>query len=210
MDAMIIYQKLFPSVTPKGDLKKLEIIEAATRLVASAGYDALSFEAIATAIGTTKSHVNYHFKSKEAIVLAAVRYVTVQAQDITVAALEQASGWRQQVRAINDGAFQWAEQHPEQLAVIAFFYFHSNVADEWRALYREIRRSGARRLAEILSEPLPDTSQAGREAVANSIQNVIFGHLFDALAAGNLHRLGDYRSRSAKTSMALIAASIAG
>jgi len=62
--------------TPKFGATKTTLLEAAKSVLLAQGYSGLSTRAIAAAAGTQMSQIQYHFGSKEGIVLALYGYMT--------------------------------------------------------------------------------------------------------------------------------------
>jgi TetR/AcrR family transcriptional regulator, ethionamide resistance regulator len=58
---------------PRGDLRELEILDAAERLLGEVGYASLTMDAIAQAVGINRSTLYFYFDSKEAVTTAIVR-----------------------------------------------------------------------------------------------------------------------------------------
>ena len=57
---------------------KIELLEAAKRVLLSEGYSGLATRAIASAANTQMSQIRYHFGSKEGIVLALFEHMNAQ------------------------------------------------------------------------------------------------------------------------------------
>jgi AcrR family transcriptional regulator len=61
-------------MTRKGQISRDRIIEAANRLVYTKGFNQTSFADVAYTVGITKGNLHYHFKSKEELLDAIIRY----------------------------------------------------------------------------------------------------------------------------------------
>jgi AcrR family transcriptional regulator len=84
-----------PSISPAKDTPKSlrtrgRILECAMRLFADIGYAAATNARIAEEAGLTRGAMLYHFPTREALVEAAVEYVSAARSELLVAAAEQA------------------------------------------------------------------------------------------------------------------------
>ena len=61
-------------MTRKGQISRDRIIEAANRLVYTKGFNQTSFADVAYAVGITKGNLHYHFKSKDELLEAIIKY----------------------------------------------------------------------------------------------------------------------------------------
>jgi AcrR family transcriptional regulator len=66
----------------RGRLRRLQIVEAATALFASAGYRGTGLAGIAAEVGVTQAGLLHHFGSKEALLEAVVRHRSDQDADL--------------------------------------------------------------------------------------------------------------------------------
>jgi len=66
----------------RGRLRRLQIVEAATELFASAGYRGTGLAGIAAAVGVTQAGLLHHFGSKESLLEAVVRHRSDQDADL--------------------------------------------------------------------------------------------------------------------------------
>ena len=60
----------------KGELMRVAILDAAIQLIANEGIEHVSAAKIASAIGTSKSNVFHHYKTREAILLGVHDYIS--------------------------------------------------------------------------------------------------------------------------------------
>jgi AcrR family transcriptional regulator len=168
----------------KGDLRKIEIIESAIHCLATDGVEKTTFEAIGKRIGLSKSHVAYHFPDLDDLIESCIRLAAVNGTQITVDKLKGKTNWEDQLRAIVEGAFAWAEQFPEHLKVLILFYYRSSYQQRFRDINTEFRQMGARRLLRVLEGELDKRgrSPAQRMNLARRIQALVFGSLIDSVA----------------------------
>ncbi len=196
----------------RGDQTKLRVIEATIESIASEGLDGVTFKSIADRLHTSRAHVHYHFADKADAVLAATRYSYFAAQSFTVQRLRGAAHWRDQLAAMVDGAFDWAEAHPEQLSVLQAFFHGAGVHHKFNVLYDEVRKLGMSRITQILQHGLGESSAPGTSdlpSIAETIQSVIYGIMFHMRARSNSSNIHSYRRQAHLAVAGVIACALA-
>jgi AcrR family transcriptional regulator len=172
-----IFGTLFESGPTKGDLLKARIIEAAIQCISRKGIEETSYESIGKALKIRRSHVAYYFKDRDEMIELVIRYITATAQQSTVARLQHAKDAEAQVLAIVEGAFDWAEAHPDQVSVLLLFYYYCCFKKNYRETMILIREAGRERLSAVLAQA--KVGSAARPVKARMIQALIFGGLFE-------------------------------
>ncbi len=165
----------FDGVLRKGDLKKIQILEAAIEVIAKEGIEGTTFESIGQKIGLHKAHVAYHFKDKNQIIQTVIRYITSKAQATTIEHILRARTPEARIFAILEGAFAWAESHPTHVASMTLFYHYCTYNRKYAQLNSQIREDGATRIVGLLGK----TSQKNLK-VAKAIQAIITGAVIEA------------------------------
>ena len=171
--------ELFSHAPTKGERTKFNIIEGAITCIASLGIEKTTLEAIASRAGIAKSHVVYHFPDKDDIFLAAIRYVTSVAQQITVERIKVARNLRDRVAAILDGAIEWAENYPTHVPVLIQFYQFCTYRSEFRKMHTHIRAAGFDRIHEALKEEYQLRSPEKLSSLAQSIHSLMIGNILE-------------------------------
>jgi AcrR family transcriptional regulator len=180
-----IYE-LFEFKPRKGDLKKMEIVLAAIECIATIGFEKTTYEAIAKKIGTRRAHVAYHFKDKENIFEACIKFIMASYQQTSIKHIEAAKDGLEMLVNYTEAPFMWAEENPNQLSVMLLFYYLCTVDEKYQELHADIRAAGAQRIEYILTTRL-STKIALKEArpMAKSIQNLVSGAIMDVTTTRN-------------------------
>lgn len=180
MDQQELLAELFEFKARKGDFKKKEIILATIDCIAELGVEHTTYEAIAQRINTRRAHVAYYFKDKKQLVIACVRYIIGNYQQVLLENLKNAKGGQGLLMAYIEGPFLWARQYPPQLSVMLLFYYMCLVRPELKKLHEKIRSGGMERIQFILVNHMNFSAQdAG--ILAKMIQNMISGSIIDAV-----------------------------
>ncbi len=79
------------------------ILDAARRLLAEGGYEALTLSAIAAAAGEPKASIGYYFGNKDGLIVALVDVLTHEANRALLAATERLPMGDQRLHALIDG-----------------------------------------------------------------------------------------------------------
>lgn len=175
---------LFEFRPRKGDLKKLEIIQAAIDCLAELGLENTNYEAIAQRLQTRRAHIAYHFSEKNQIFLAAVKYILGTYQQTLVDALgsvKDQNDAQTLLKAYINAAFDWAEQEPKQLQCMLLLYYMCTLHPEFLELHHQVRLGGTQRLGYLISKTTPALKASEATRKAKTLQNLLSGTLLDAV-----------------------------
>ncbi len=176
------YQNFLDQKPSKGDLKKLEIIQAAIECISSIGFEKTTYQAIAEKVGTRRAHIAYHFKDKSDIFKASIQYINGNYQRILTEQLEEAQPGIDTIIKYASSPFVWAEQNPNELSVMLLFYYLCTIDPEYRALNDDLRKRGVERILLVLTQECRiELMPVELELKAKQIQNLISGSIMDAV-----------------------------
>lgn len=174
--------ELFDFRARKGDLKKMEIIQAAIEVLAEQGLEHTTYESLALKINSRRAHVAYHFNDKKMIFLAAVKYILGEFQQNVLDSLESAYEQKKSpddvLRAYIDGVFDWAERNPAQLSVMLLLYYQCTLDSDYIDIHDKIRKAGSERLA-LLFEKVKNHKTP--ELCGKWLQNQLSGSMMDSV-----------------------------
>lgn len=174
--------ELFDFRARKGDLKKIEIIQAAIEVLADQGLENTTYESLALKINSRRAHVAYHFNDKKTIFLAAVKYILGDFQQSVLDSLERAyeekKGPVHVLQSYVDGVFDWASQNPSQLSVMLLLYYQCTLDPDYIELHEKIRKSGSERLG-LLFQQVKGASSP--ELCGKWLQNQLSGAMMDSV-----------------------------
>jgi AcrR family transcriptional regulator len=175
---------LFEFRPRKGDLKKLEIIQAAIDCLAELGLENTNYEAIAQRLQTRRAHIAYHFGEKNQIFLAVVKFILGTYQQTLVDALtnvKDQTDAKALLRAYINAAFDWAEQEPKQLQCMLLLYYMCTLHTEFLELHHQVRLGGTERLSYLITLSSPELKPSEATRRAKTLQNLLSGTLLDAV-----------------------------
>jgi AcrR family transcriptional regulator len=201
-----VFFTLFEAKRSRGDLRKLQIIEAAIELIATQGVRSVGYESIGKHLGIARAHVAYHFETIDGIFEQVAKYITATAQAITVVRIKEARDWREQIEAYVEGAFLWCERHPKQVSAYILLNYFCTFDARHRELHTLIRNTGSQRISSLIEPHLRSGKDRTRRAASlgRAIQCLIRGYVFDAFVADQVISLGEACSEAKKAALALI------
>src|SRR4051812_16717041 len=129
-DALL--HRIFDVKPSKGDLRKVEIIEAAIRCFATQGTEQASLENIGKLIGISRSHIIYHFKDRETLLDAVVKYVTETGQGFFVDRLAGAAEF-ELLDAYIDAVIDWVARFEQHARFMILFEYFSTFTPRYRS-----------------------------------------------------------------------------
>lgn len=172
---------LFEFKPRKGDLKKIQIIEAAIECLALDGIEKTTFESIGKKIGTRRAHVAYHFSDKNKIFISAVKYILANYQQTIIDHMNEGSNGKKMILEYIAGAFDWAIENRTHLTVIFLLYYNSQLYKEYKDLNNVVRSGGISRLSYILKEKFNNKFTKSQSLFfAKQIQDLMSGAMLDA------------------------------
>ena len=204
-----VLRELFQPELRKSDLKRLKIIEKAIHCLVTFGEVQTTLDLIGKKMKISRSHVVYYFKDQDSLFEAIVKYITASAQKMTVERVQTATTPVEQLVAIIDAAFLWADKYSDHAKAMLIFYHKCTYDPRYRELNSMIRQSGRERLALIL-EGVARKNRGDLTIdfadLAQSLQCLISGHLMDRFCSNSQKSLSDLSKsvqRSVQSSLQL-------
>lgn len=198
-----LYYQIFDIKPGRGEERKLKIIEAFIDCVASRGLDHTSFDTIGKMVRMNRTHVAYYFANRDELVRTAVRYAVAAGQHITIAHVEKANGWRNKLRAVIEGPFEWLDRYPKHAAVMALFYYICTYDASYRDLQNNIRTMGEQRILSCFNF-LPAVPDAQARELSRTIQSLMAGTLHNRFASDYPVSLDRLKAITVRTVMELV------
>jgi AcrR family transcriptional regulator len=127
---------LTPTVTDRGSETRRRILEVAAEAFAERGYTGTSLSDVLKASGVTKGGFYFHFPSKEALALAALRHKQEQWTGAVMAAMLRHPRGVDQLAAMVDAL---CDQHEQDPACRAISRLSCELGDEHPELRPELR-----------------------------------------------------------------------
>ena len=178
--------ELFEFKPRKGDLKKMEIVLTAIECIASIGFEKTTYEAIAKRMETRRAHIAYHFKDKDSIFEACIKFIMASYQQTSLKHIESAKTGEDMLVRYAEAPFIWAEENSSQLSVMLLFYYLCSINENYQKMHADIRSGGAARIEFILTKKLSKNfSLKEARPLAKTIQNLVSGTIMDSVTTKN-------------------------
>ena len=170
--------KLFPDSGPRISLKKLTILEAYIKAVATHGFDAVTYELLADLAKTAKSRVYYHYKSLAKINLDGLSYINLLGQEITSQYVMAAEHWQEKFLSIAEAGVELVHLYPESMAIFNLSYYQAFYDKDYQKAHMEMKKTGRDRAFEIIS-PNVRVSEKEIDKMIHQLQVLYFGYFLD-------------------------------
>jgi TetR/AcrR family acrAB operon transcriptional repressor len=185
--ASALYSSIFPKQLTKGERKKLEIIEAAAKLFAEKGVENTTYDDIAQALGTNRSHITYHFKERVELNLSVIRLMMGLAHEFSFGKLRQADSAKAQLIGYVESLYDFFVENPHWTPVFLFFYYAAGIPGEARALQTQIREQAHGRIQELIRNAHIETRKPvprDLSRLAFQIQALLLGGMILNISTG--------------------------
>lgn len=176
--------ELFEFRPRKGDLKKLEIIQASIDCLCEEGLENTTYEAIAKRLNTRRAHIAYHFGDKNQIFISVVKYILGTYQQTLLDALEEvkdSEDGHELLEVYVHAAFDWALKEPKQLQCMLLLYYLCTLNSDYLDLHHQVRHGGWERLSYLFQKKSLRLTKAEARFRAKLLQNALSGALMDSV-----------------------------
>ncbi len=163
-----------PVELKKGELRKLEIIEATLKVLAEKGWLHTNYETVGQRCNMKRPHVAYHYPKWDELIHASLQFAYATGQTVVGDYLREAKTPRQMLTAYIEGTFHWLTAYPDHGAAITLLWHLATFEKKYRALSSELKRLGGERVYAILfgDEIQPNSA---RRQTAMAIHSLIVG-----------------------------------
>jgi TetR/AcrR family transcriptional regulator, fatty acid metabolism regulator protein len=155
------------STLPEGrrqSAKQEELLRVAYRLMADKGMHRMTLQDVANAAGMSKANVVYHYKTKEDLVLTAIKWVLERVAARVVDATSSAVGRDEKIRAMIDAIFVDPQRNRVFYVVYAELIAHSSRNPRFAALNGWFRDIVTGQYADVIGS----TSAGSETSIAES------------------------------------------
>jgi AcrR family transcriptional regulator len=178
-----LFRQIAPSELKKGELRKLEIVEAAIDCLSRYGWIRTNYETVGQACNMKRPHVAYHFPQWDNLISASLKYVYATGQAIVSDYLREAEGPKDQLQAYIEGTFHWLHSHPKHAAAVSLLWHLASFDKKYRKISTEMKKVGVDRLDAILNPTGALDKKRDRWKTSLSIHGLIVGRCVEVLSA---------------------------
>lgn len=173
---------LFDFKLRKGDMKRIEIIQASIECLATIGIDNTTYDAVAKKVGTTRAHIAYYFTDKDQIYIASIKYILASFQQTILEHLSEKNlNGKELLEEYVEAVFLWAKNYPDQLTVMILLYYLCRFREDMVELNHQIRKAGYERVYYILTSKMSKKlNEKKATVIARALINLISGSMIDA------------------------------
>lgn len=200
-----LYFQVFGFKPGRGEERRIRIIEAFIDSVATLGLEHTSYETLAKKVRMNRTHVAYYFPNRDELIRTAVRYSISMAQQITISQVERARSWKDRLRIVVSGPFDWLDKNPKHASILLLYCYLCTYDKNYRALQNSIRSMGEQRITSCF----PDAVLEGKQdiiGVTRSIQAMTAGALQNYFSADFPSTLLELRDAIVRSSIQLVGA----
>ena len=161
----------------KSARRRLAIIEATIKTLASYGAEGTTHDQVAIECGASRTLVRHYFPSREDLVRTSLRFILARFQHLCIGELSKYSDPAKQFEAYVITACSWMNYFPTDCRVWLLFYFYCGIDRDYRKMNSDLVAQGHVRITALLASMAGTRSVSRRqlEIRAKLIQNAITG-----------------------------------
>ncbi len=178
-----LFEQIAEFKQSKADMRRMVILNAVIDCLAEDGLHSLTSLNISKRTKMLRSHINYYFPNQEKMIGAAIQYVVLTGQEITVAHLTVANHPTERLLAHTKATFTWFERYPKHAAVMLLLHYYGAVVPAYRKLNEQIVLAGISRIEAILASGRLKKGVGKKQIneVAKKIRSYLVGALTHAI-----------------------------
>jgi AcrR family transcriptional regulator len=148
----------------KGERSKARILEAAIHVLATEGYGAFTFDAVAKPLNLKRAQIAYHFPVKEELVAMAIRVVYLFGGTVVEKELAKAKvSPLDHMQAYVSGTLNWLLGYRNVSSVVTLALYLATINPVYAEVMREVKNAGVKRVELILSRFFERNPSSSRE-----------------------------------------------
>jgi AcrR family transcriptional regulator len=178
-------QKLFQEVAQpelkKGDLRKLQILQAAIESLGKNGWAKTNYETVGQICGLKRPHVAYHYPEWDTLIQAAIKFCYATGRSIVAEYLRDAKGPHEQLAAYIEGTFAWLGSNPAHGGATTVLWHLAYFDKRYRLLNNQIKYAGVERVYGFLSGGKPVDTKSDLWNTSLAIHGLLLGRCVEFL-----------------------------
>lgn len=145
----LLFQTIFVSKPTKGEKKRLAIVEKAIDMFQVHGVTKVSFDRIAKAMGTNRSHITYYFKTHEDLIECAIRYMMSLGHEYTFECMKKESDDLARLEKYLEGYYGFFAKNGRFVPLMMYFFYLSSIYETFSDLQIQVRQGAFSRIREL-------------------------------------------------------------
>lgn len=178
-------QRLFQEVAQpelkKGDLRKLQILQAAIESLATNGWSKTNYETVGLVCGLKRPHVAYHYPEWDTLIDSAIKFCYATGRSTVQEYMREAKGTRELLAGYIKGTFAWLASNPFHGGAITVLWHLAYFDKRSRTLNYQIKYAGVERVHAILTGGKPVNSKSEDWKAALAIHGLLSGRCVEYL-----------------------------
>lgn len=183
-----LYQQITPTELRKGDLRKLEILQATLTCLAAHGWAGTNYESVGQICGMKRPHVAYHYPEWNTLIESAIRFAYATGASVVGDYLREAKTREQLLSGYVEGTLHWLDRNPDHAAAISLLWHLATFDPRYHALAMEYRELGTSRVHAILTDGKTIDHKNPVWKRARAIHSLIVGHCIEYMSSGGADR----------------------
>lgn len=193
---LALYARFLDFKPRKGDLRKIEILEAAIDCLSDDGIHHTTFESVGKRLGIGRAHVAYHFPELGDLIEAAIKFCVSHVQVLTVDAVSAEESNEDKLEAFITATFEWVQRFPQQASAILLLYYLASIDRRFKKLHDEVRKLGAKRIQAMIEGCVSRKNKSKSELLARRTQAILTGNIVEFLTTQPKESLEALRRRT--------------
>jgi AcrR family transcriptional regulator len=163
----------------KGDLTKIRIFEAATKLFFLHGFYSVTYSQISKSVGLTNAAIYKHFADMDDLILHACLHWADEAEQWIQKSVSELDPAPEQLKAYLEVNLRYATKNREKDALLLGLYHYSVRSKEMLKVYESFKIASLRRIQSYVARGVREGAWSVTDSVstANSLHSLIVGEV---------------------------------
>jgi len=163
------------------------ILTEAKKLIAKKGFQAASFQKIATACKIHQPAIFYYFKNKEQLLDAVIDDIIIHSHQVVETHTSRALDAKQKMEAHFWGTLSWAMEYPDESIILGLLYYYASFQKDFQKKYKTILERARFRIQSILNESMHQKlvhAHIDLKETSSLLHDCLLGGLVNCVATG--------------------------
>jgi AcrR family transcriptional regulator len=199
-----LFKEIASPELSKGDLRKLQILQAAIESLAKLGLARTNYESVGKLCGLKRPHVAYHYPDFDLLIEGCIKFAYATGRSVVAEYLRDAKGVEEQLTGYIEGTFGWLASNSSQKGALMVLWHLATFDKKYWVLNDQIKRMGTERVYAITTGGKPLDLKSAAWTTALGIHGLLIGRCIEFITFDSGLESGEIARQTAQQALALL------